>query len=106
MHHGPGLGHAIFDGVGVSEEAADLSKFSAQGEEGKQKGRDNRGGPTTEATCASQVLAEWVFLGIHCGPLFHRLSILQSTGGARAWRGSKLASFPARALRPPLTYES
>lgn len=64
---------------------------------GEQKRTDHR------ATCASEGLAEWGFLGIHCGPLFHPVSILQSAGGALAWRGSKLASFPARALQPTLT---
>lgn len=45
-------------------------------------------------------------LGIHCDPCFHPLTILQSAVGALAWRGFKLASFPARALLATLTFYS
>lgn len=45
-------------------------------------------------------------LGIYCDPCFHPLAILQSAVGALAWRGSKPACFPARALLATLTFYS
>lgn len=42
-------------------------------------------------------------LGIHCGPVFHPLTILPNVGEVLAWRGSELAFFTARALQAPLT---
>lgn len=76
-------------------------KFSAQGEKGNRgRGRTEEGRPPRQPV----FLEVWLNggLGIHCGPLFHPLSILQNVGEVLAWRGSKLAFFAVRAPQASL----
>ena len=117
-HLGLGLGRASFDKATLKKFAPHLvillsisksclrklqtsansqPKVKKRTEGAKEQRRtDHRGN-----LCFSR--SPWMgFLGIHCWPLFHLLSILQSAVGALAWRGSKLASFQARALQATL----
>lgn len=66
----------------------------------EQKERENREGPTTEATCASQGLPERGFLGIHCGRVFHCSLFFKVL--AEPWLGVGLSLHPSQQeLRGP-----
>lgn len=119
-HLGPGLGRVNFDKailktfaphlvilLSISKSCLRKLQTSANSQP-KVKTRTEGAKELRRTDCRGNLCfsrSPWMgFLGIHCWPLFHLLSILQSAVGALAWRGSKLVSFQARALQAALLF--